>query len=74
MSNAIPLKFKYADPEVVSQLMSDALLDSTFVVLEGSDVQDSVMRTYISEMVSGVSLALFNAGCVIIQLDHQVEL
>lgn len=65
--NAIPLKFKYADPEVVTKLITDALNDSHWMQTASGPPPVAV-----PQIVHDINLALFHAGCVVIQLDRPV--
>lgn len=58
----ITLKFKMADAEQVSAAVVEAV-QSDFNL-------DETLRYQAAELWRTVNLALFNAGCVIIQLDN----
>lgn len=58
----ITLKFKMADAEQVSAAVVEAVR-SDFNL-------DEILRNQAAELWRTVNLALFNAGCVIIQVDN----
>ncbi|WP_225503161.1 hypothetical protein [Mycolicibacterium fortuitum] len=58
----INLKFKMADPEEFTALLTDTLSTSAWV--------SGLAREGVSQIVRDINVAMVNAGCVVIQLDN----
>lgn len=56
-----PLKLKLADAEQVTAAM--------IAVLEADFNLDDLLRNQASEIVRSIHAALFNTGCILVQLD-----
>lgn len=61
----INVKMKLADPEQITDLITDAVLTSFWA--------SGLSREWAGDLVRDIHLALTNAGCVIIQIDQTVD-